>query len=215
MKGFGVIKYHILLLFVFCGSSLAQLTRYVDKAQFVDAVPPIVATESFEDLATDASSAQRNTIELAQVTISTLDTSLSVHNTPEYGQQPTDGSQYVRISGGDEPGGREITFDFITPVNWFGLNIIDWGDGTVNGSGELVARVDCTEYIDITQGTKPDGNVTFFGFSSNNPFDCITIYNDIPTDSWAIDELYFATPEPATAVIFAAGTLMLARRRKK
>ncbi len=113
--------------------------------------------------------------------------------------------------------GTTIVFTFPDFIDAFGFNIIDFGDlsGSLlysTGSGE-------SGTIATQPPVLPDGNVLFFGLTTDIHFTTFTIQNTAGDDGIGIDELYLTeVPEPSTLALFATGLALLAflgwRRRK-
>jgi len=152
-------------------------------------------------------------------------------NDPMTGRWVSHGDQSVYTAGGRNPSDpvNSVTFDFsATPLNAFGLDIVDFGtysSGTLtfsNDAGDL-------EVVDVRPPNNPVGNVQFFGIVIDTTFDKVTFESDAYNDDYAFDALYYGfdvngpgvnappVPEPATACLLALGVggMLLRRRRSR
>jgi hypothetical protein len=128
---------------------------------------------------------------------------------------PTDGTQYLLYDAEGPQTTIEIIFS--SPIRHFGVNIVDWGDGDVEGTLSLVIGSDTFLVADSTldPNSFPSGNTQFFGVISDTPFDTLELITTTSgggspgTDSVILDEIYF-TPEPSTGFLLLGGLLGIA-----
>ncbi|NEP11603.1 MAG: hypothetical protein F6K14_15600 [Symploca sp. SIO2C1] len=187
----------------------AASTTFLDETDFLNNVTGLANLESFEDLVPDNVSSQRSSITVDDFTLSVPapGTNLSVQSIPDFGQFATDGNNYVRNTEG-----LSMTFSFLNPVNFFGLNVIDWGDFA--DPATLTLSTDLGETFNIASTPTIDGNLLFFGLTSDIAFSTLTLNQPSTLESWAVDEVYYGVtasedvPEPASVLsLLAFGVL--------
>lgn len=210
------------------GTANAAVVTYTDEATFLGAVSD-PTLESFESLPTSTQAERHQdpiTTDDFTATIAPLDDGIYAWRVTDEsrttaGLDPTDGSQYIEIGAGLSSGGAAIsvTFSFDNPIDSFGLNVFDFGD--LGGAGELSLSIDLGDEFLIassTSGYLGNGNILFFGLTSDVAFSQVVLSKTSTTDGIGIDEVYYTTvPEPGTLVLFAVGLLGLAfvaRRRR-
>ena len=182
-----VISLLAVISVLYCGGSAdAGFLTFTDKSSFLASVGP-TTLESFEN--TPLRAASPDPLVLNGMTV-TSNTPFGVVNQVAGGGQPTDGTQYLEPSGG---GAYTVTFTFNTPIDSFGIHIIDFGDA---GSGSLFLHTNTGDSFTIA--TVPpllsDGNVLFFGIQgTSTTFTEVTIEKTTTGEGILLDELYFQT----------------------
>lgn len=111
-------------------------------------------------------------------------------------------------------GPSSITFSFASPINTFGIDIVDFG--TVVGSGSFTYGDNSggvSSHL-VASASLPPGNGLFFGI--NNPdvsFSQVTLTSTTSDESVFIDQLLFGTsmivPEPSTLTLLGLGGLII------
>jgi PEP-CTERM motif len=142
-------------------------------------------------------------------------------NTPEdaFGAVATDGVRFVSVYLPNQPQGS-LVFDLSTSATAFGFNITDAGET----SGVITLRTDTGAYASgINVATFPpgfgNGNIQFYGLTQDQPFSRVFLTVTGNDEAYGLDKIYVtsvsAVPEPATALLMAAGFAVLygARRR--
>lgn len=211
----GIHFVFVLFFSTILNSAQASLIQFSDEATFKSSAGLSLTLESFEFLPVDSRTAQHTQLDLSGFSLLAPSSNLSVFKKKSSGQAATDGDNYVKYSSSSTDGGA-FTLNFLNPVNWVGLNIIDWGE---RGIGELSLSASSGEALLIATTPQDDASVLFAGIASSLPLDFITISHDLPRESWALDEVYFglehkaAVPEPATGYLLASVLLALVIRR--
>jgi hypothetical protein len=115
-----------------------------------------------------------------------------------------------------------LRFVFNSPVQNFGVNIIDWGD-TLYSPGSLILSTDLNDSHTIASAPQGNGNVMFFGLiNTSAAFSTIDLLSQPQLNTFGVDEVYYAArstviPEPAMlfvwSLLFASSLLVPAWRR--
>jgi hypothetical protein len=111
-----------------------------------------------------------------------------------------------------------MTFAFDTPITAWGAFLTGM-EASLGGS--ILASFDngAPQLVAILSNSL--GGVEFVGFISDTSFSSITLSKTSGGDGWGIDDVYYSsqnamsTPEPASAVLLAAGLIGLAARRRR
>jgi hypothetical protein len=199
----------IVFALVLTTQSILAANTYTDKTSFLAAVGP-TTLESFEN--TPLRAASLDPLLLSDMTVTSTTPFGVIEDYPAAGF-PTDGTQFLETPTGIP---HTVTFTFSTPINYFGLNIIDFGDA---GTGSLYLLTDTGESYTIA--TVPpllsDGNVLFFGIqNTSTAFGGVSIQKTTTGEGILIDELYYQpaiVPEPISSILFVTGGALLAGRR--
>lgn len=136
----------------------------------------------------------------------------------------TDGSQVIRTGSG--AGDDLVSFAFASPINFFGIDVIDLGTG---GATDLTLTTDTGSQLLLDDFTGVPGNVQFVGvIDTESAFSNVTINNTTAGDVVFFDRLQFGTtdaaatpvPEPASLAIWgvlglgAAGARLRRRQNR-
>lgn len=214
--------------------NLAVATPIIfDAAEDLSAGAAEVHFESFESLENDTRTNQHSGFDLPGVQVSASAKKLAVFNRKSAGQAAVDGRQYVKYSS--EAGGSTLTFSFTSPVDIFGLSVIDWGE---RGDGVLSLLAGKFGAVHGLTTPQVDGGVAFLGVQLTSPISWISLKHNLSQESWAFDGLYFgvstnaidtmneasaaivpevtatAVSEPGVALLFGLPFLMCCLRRK-
>lgn len=179
---------------VCAGSSLTDGAQIFDnETDFLNEVSPNLF-ESFESF--DDKAFSNDPILADAFTISPTSAPAEIRSTNTGGHFSTDGIRY--ISAGATADSIELIFDLNAPATAFGLSITDFGD---NGTGDLVFRTDLGDLADpFVAATAPlaNGNLIFFGFLQETPFNTVTITTGTFDDGIGVDSVHIlnSIPEP-------------------
>jgi hypothetical protein len=109
------------------------------------------------------------------------------------------------------------TFSFTNPIEAFGFYLT----GLQNGSGVSGSKVNVLVNGEtLFAPINTIGGVSWFGFTSTNPFSSITISN-FSNDAWGIDDVMFTSarvatvPEPTILLLFGLGLAGIATSRRR
>lgn len=206
----------VTLLALWLGTSTASAAIFTDETAFLSAVGS-PSLESFEGL-TEPSTFSTDPLNLSgfDMTI-TGDSGWRVaEGTFPDGLFATDGSKYLNVEVND----FEIDFAFATSIIAFGLNITDFGD--VGGGGSLSIAVGGDAPIEIASSPPAlaNGNILFWGVTSDTTFSSVTLTKSTTTDGIVLDEIYFlaaptSVPAPTglTILLPALAALGLSGRK--
>lgn len=191
----------------------AAVVTYINEASFLGAVAS-PTLESFEGL-TDSGDmtgpivTPNFTMTMSPLSSGGLNWEVTSTTSAAAGTFPTDGSTFVIAGGGfgNDGAAFSITFDFLTPVNAFGLNIGDFGD--VGSAGLLSIFDDKGNNLAIAQSPPnlANGNNLFFGLQyDTDAISQIVLSKTTMTDGITIDEIYFTkispVPLPGALLLF-------------
>ena len=187
----------------------AQVTVFRDRTDFTSATGAVLSFESFEDDVVDVQNGTR-TIAFDGFSASyNGDDEFGVTNVVTGGRAPTDGDQYLlfRFAVPTET----IRFFFDTPVRSIGFDITDIEEAnllfeTSNGF-EGVAGFESF-----------NGNNQFFGLTSNDSFDAITLRQPGQTfrDAFALDAVVVSSvPEPNAMLLISSLSLCCGMQRRR
>lgn len=147
---------------------------------------PDLQFESFELLKKDNRSSRRSSISVPGFDVVASAKKLGVYDRKSAGQGPVDGRQYVKYS--PESGGSSLTFNFTSPINIFGISVIDWGE---RGAGALSVVASGFGAVHGLQTPQLDGGIAFLGVKLLSPVPWVQLSHDLSGESWAFDGVYF------------------------
>jgi len=179
----------------------AAVITYTNESEFASAGSTLTM-ESFETLPVGDPSPPVNTSHFTITRVVPSGSDPLVRNDSlNEGPHATDGIQYLAIGHPTEMGGT-LAFDFFTPVNRFGINIVDFGDQQA-GSLQLATNTGELFTIATNPPQRADGNELFFGISTGSEsFSRIELTSTTTNDGIGFDEAYFASvPEPSSFLI--------------
>jgi len=198
--------------------------HFTDESTFLAAASGAIL-ESFESVDTSVRNSNPIVTPNFEMTISPISSGafnwrVTDDTRPSAGTVPTHGSRFVEAGAGLSSGGAAfaITFDFVTPIAFFGISILDFGD--VGTAGELGINDGKGNFVSIASNppSRPNANELFAGLgSSAHPITSVTLTKSTMTDGIALDEVYFvpvAIPEPSTLALLVGGGI-LGRRKNK
>ena len=170
---------------------------------------PGVHLESFEGVpTTQPFPTTYSSVVTSPFTLSSNATSTSdfqVWETPD-SAHATDGAEYVVWKANTSS--NAITFKFNSPVDAFGVNIVNWGyPNFPTNDSPLTFSTDRGDAGIAAVGPGDQGNVQFFGIVSAGMTQ-ITFARTNQNEAPAFDEVYFGSvPEPATVVLLGVAAI--------
>jgi hypothetical protein len=204
-----------LFLFLSVSFSHAALTFYTNRAAWETAVANPILTEDFDSippylLQEGINSAGLIDIELINLVAPSIWNSInngsgsqSVNGSPFY-----QGGSNANNSTGELSGADFIDLHLPYAVIAFGGDFCSThsGDGlTLSVNGESY------EFTDLLPGGVGSG---FLGFISTVPFTTVRLYDAEKRETFGLDNVSFAVPEPGTLVLLAVGAISLLRKRR-
>jgi len=213
------------------GQAEAATAYYDDESEFLAAACS-VTMESFEVPALDPDTHQEVTQVVTDYFTATQASQGGIFSVENFDGHapffPTDGVQVIAVSNNVVNPGSDgivgtLNLDFNTPINCFGVNIIDF-EGIIDGvqPALLLFRNDLGQEHTIAESLQPapSGNVIFFGLVNDaSVFSHIEIESTGLNERIRFDEAYFGRiPEPSTLALMgvaAVGFLAYAWRRRK
>lgn len=170
----------------FCADyALATPVVYASSGDLASAAPTTLL-ESFEGISADRRVNQHDVLNLEDLTVKASAKRMAVYNRESAGQAAVTGNQYVKYSR--ESGGSQVTFDFESPVDIFGVSVIDWGE---RGQGALSLLAEGFGQVHHVETPQPDAGVTFLGIQLPAPVSWFQIVHDLSSESWAFDDVYY------------------------
>lgn len=197
-------------------SAWAALTIYVSEITFNSGASPTLF-ESFESLTPRVrASGVINSTHFDLTPGTGLIGIQDAADSPESGNGAfaSDGDQYLlSYVAGMDPG--SFVLQFPTPVLAVGFTLIDLGEvaSTITvqtGVGETLNPV----MLDSVDGL-PNGNTRFIGFKQDTPFDQVTFTFTGLDESFGMDAVRIAVPEPSSLSTWAVSLLVFASHRRR
>ncbi len=188
-------------------SADASTITFTDKSSFLSSVCP-ERLESFENTPLRPEIPDPLALDGLVVTSTTASgpNAFAVSNLvdPNSGAHPTDGAQYLVPAGGYP---YTVTFTFQTPINSFGIDIIDFGDGFTSGSLFLTTNTGDNFTIAAVPPFLANGNVLFFGIlNTSASFTEVSINKTTSDEGISLDSLYFQATTTLSVAQGEAGT---------
>lgn len=183
---FGAARLSLAGLGCFGAQLLSASPVLFDSAADLLIHAPDTHFENFEVLEKDNRASQHDGFSLEGFDVLASAKKLGVYNRKSAGQAATDGQQYIKYS--PEPGGSTLTFNFPSPVNTFGVSVIDWGE---RGVGELSLLASGVGVVHGLQTPQLDSGVAFLGVQLTSPVDSLQLMHDLSSESWAFDGVYY------------------------
>jgi hypothetical protein len=197
-------------------SAWAALTIYLSEISFNSGASP-TQFESFESLAPRGRTSGMIDSTLFDLTPATSLIGIQgATDSPESGNGAfaSDGDKYLlSYVPGMDPGSFVIQFP--APVLAVGFTLIDLGEvaSTITaqtGVGETLNPV----LLDSVDGL-PNGNTRFIGFKQDTPFDQVTFTFTGLDESFGMDAVRIAVPEPYSLSTLAVSLLVFASHRRR
>ena len=209
-------------LLSFVVSAQAGLTFYTDRSAWESAVSGAVVTEDFDSVAPYFLADGINPAGLLEIEL------INIFSTSEYNSIDDGSFTYLDIDGTPYYRGRcsrgdpdaVINLVLSSPVSAFGgdFKLTNDADGLwLEVNGEQYAFGD-EELLSSGDGSG------FLGFISTSDFSTVTFFDPVEEDlanlvlrsgeSFGLDNVSFAVPEPVTMVLLGLGGLLLRKRKK-
>jgi hypothetical protein len=169
------------------GGSTGAVAEYSDELSFL-AEAGTVSMESFESLTpTNAPTGDTALIAVTDFTMSVAAADIAVMDLVDLnGQHATDGTNWIVWQSGTN---EILTFDFLFPINSFGINITDFGDF---GNGQMTFSNDVGDSFVAAVTPLPNGNALFFGvINSEITFTRVEFLNTVQGEAMGLDEVYY------------------------
>lgn len=206
----------VTILFLLIGYAQADLSFYTNRANWETALGEATTNENFDAVSPHLLSAGTNSAGLVSIELIGL-AGQSIWNAIDDGSgaQSVNGSRFFQGgSNSNNTAGTLSGADFIDlhlpyAVTAFGGDFYS----THSGAGlTLSINGQTYEFTDLL----PDGiGSGFLGFISTDAFSIVRLFDAEKRETFGLDNLSFAAPEPTTLVLLAVGGLAILRRKRK
>lgn len=196
-------------------SARAEFTVFDDRTEFLAATLQ-TATESFDGWVKDTGF-HTNAVDVGAFTLSMTPGAGTIYNLID---APPQKSNSTNINGTTHlmvftDTGIDLTFSFDQPITAFGADFKG-----INDEFERTQFSADGSFITVP-GEPVNLQLTFFGFTSDTPFDSLT-FHGVRNDIYGIDDVTFGTalrvpavPEPGTMAMLGLGLAGVAMARRR
>ena len=195
--------------------AIADLSFYTDRSAWEAEVGGDIETENFDSVTPYFLTEGVNNTGLIGIELVNI-SQTNAYNSIDDGLFPLDidGTPFFR--GGCLHADPDAIINLVlpSPVSAFGVDVT-----SIYSYDGLTLQVNGLQY-DLEQWSPAGDDTGFLGFISTSPFSTITLFDPV-TDAWrlgesfGLDNVSFAVPEPITLSFLGLGSSILLKRRRK